>query len=305
MRLEWLEDLLAILDTGTLSKAAEARLLTQPAFSRRIRAIEEHIGVPLTERGTRPLRLRDGVVAQAPRMRELASNLHQLRRDLQEEAASAFNVINIASQHAITTSLAPMIMRHPDITREISLRLKSANRENCYALVMTRQVDIALVYETRKNQFASEQDFLVTRNLGSEELIPVYSTSRMDDLRANLKRSELPTIVYPKEVFLGRVMEEDIFPNLDTSITLYRRAETALTLAGLQFASSGVGVAWVPRLLAQKDIDSGILTDLSDTLCKGELSIAAFRLGYSSRRRDAEDVLWDALPNVLKSTPAP
>jgi DNA-binding transcriptional LysR family regulator len=34
MRLEWLEDILAVMETGSFIRAAEQRLLTQPAFSR-------------------------------------------------------------------------------------------------------------------------------------------------------------------------------------------------------------------------------------------------------------------------------
>ena len=37
MRLEWIEDILAVLDTGSLARAAEKRLLTQSAFTRRVR----------------------------------------------------------------------------------------------------------------------------------------------------------------------------------------------------------------------------------------------------------------------------
>ena len=43
MRLDWLDDLLAVLEQGSLSRAAESRQLTQPAFSRRIKAIEDYL----------------------------------------------------------------------------------------------------------------------------------------------------------------------------------------------------------------------------------------------------------------------
>jgi DNA-binding transcriptional LysR family regulator len=40
MRLEWLDDILAVAQTGSFSEAAQKRHLTQSAFSRRIRTIE-------------------------------------------------------------------------------------------------------------------------------------------------------------------------------------------------------------------------------------------------------------------------
>lgn len=41
MCLEWLEDILGVAETGSFSEAAERRHLTQSAFSRRIRNIED------------------------------------------------------------------------------------------------------------------------------------------------------------------------------------------------------------------------------------------------------------------------
>src|SRR4029453_13537548 len=57
MNLIWLEDFLALASTGNFSRAAEERHMTQPAFSRRIRALEEWLGVVLIDRTTHPVAL--------------------------------------------------------------------------------------------------------------------------------------------------------------------------------------------------------------------------------------------------------
>lgn len=43
MRLEWLEDIVAVIDTGPFNATADRRYVTQPVFSRRIRAIEDYL----------------------------------------------------------------------------------------------------------------------------------------------------------------------------------------------------------------------------------------------------------------------
>ncbi|VTR44895.1 Hca operon transcriptional activator [Serratia fonticola] len=53
LELTWLEDCVALADTLNFSKAAEARYVTQPAFSRRIQSLEEWVGTPLFERNRR------------------------------------------------------------------------------------------------------------------------------------------------------------------------------------------------------------------------------------------------------------
>ena len=57
MNLIWLEDFLALAATGNFSRAAEDRHSSQPAFSRRIRALEQWVGVDLLDRTTQPAKL--------------------------------------------------------------------------------------------------------------------------------------------------------------------------------------------------------------------------------------------------------
>ena len=57
MNLSWVEDFMALAATGNFSRAAEERHMTQPAFSRRIRALEEWLGAELFDRSSQPARL--------------------------------------------------------------------------------------------------------------------------------------------------------------------------------------------------------------------------------------------------------
>jgi DNA-binding transcriptional LysR family regulator len=79
MRLGWLEDILAVLETGSFIRAAEKRFLTQPAFSRRIKLIEEHVGVELFDRRKIPVQLKKYVTDQQLNIQELAAELRDLR----------------------------------------------------------------------------------------------------------------------------------------------------------------------------------------------------------------------------------
>jgi len=57
MDLDWLEDFAALAEHGNFSRAAEMRHVSQPAFSRRIKALEDWIGVPLFSRGAQGVTL--------------------------------------------------------------------------------------------------------------------------------------------------------------------------------------------------------------------------------------------------------
>ncbi len=300
MRLEWIEDLLAVIDAGTLTRAAEARLLTQPAFSRRLRTIEAHLGVELVDRLHRPARLRPAVLAQEPLLRELASGLRDLGRALRQSDAARGPRVVVAAQHAITTAMAPRILRAL-LPNDIHFRLRSANREECYALVMTRNADLTLCYQTGGDRLASGETLLEEIDLGTERFIPVFARSDLTELQSTFRRNALPVVSYPRDVFLGRRMEQDILPRLPITVIPISRAETALTLAALQLAAAGLGVAWVPRSLACRNIQDGTLADLSDWLPSSDLLVAALRLKVPKDRSEAEELVWAGLAGLGES----
>ena len=118
-------------------------------------------------------------------MRELAAGLRQIGRDLRRQGGEFRNSVVLASQHAITTSLAPRLLRH-HLPTAADFRLRSANREECYALVMTRQADIALAYQTVTDPFATDDDFLEGQSLGWDRLVPVFATFAVETIHDRL-----------------------------------------------------------------------------------------------------------------------
>ena len=48
----WFEDFLAVVEEGGFTRAAERRAVSQPAFSRRIKALEDWVGASLFDRAT-------------------------------------------------------------------------------------------------------------------------------------------------------------------------------------------------------------------------------------------------------------
>ena len=57
METKWLEDFVTLAQTKNFSKAANLRCVTQPAFSRRIQALEGWLGCELIDRGAYPTKL--------------------------------------------------------------------------------------------------------------------------------------------------------------------------------------------------------------------------------------------------------
>ena len=282
MRLDWLEDILAIAETGSFSGAAEKRRLTQSAFSRRVKQIEDHIGVELFDRSHKPIVLRATTLAQREQIVQLAASLRQLEVDLRRGERITTNKIVIASQHSLTTSLAPSIIQGIKLRgEETYVRLRSANLDECFGLLLSRQADVAIFYLVPDGRIEIRDDYLETATIGFDRLIPVFASALRDHYGGT---DDLPYVAYPSHVFFGRVMESKILPLLAPTAVPVPMAETALTLAALEMAAVGVAVAWVPQSLARERISMGRLVDLSEVLPSCDLLVMAARLHGASGR---------------------
>ena len=278
MRLEWMEDILAILRAGSLSAAAEMRHVSQPAFSRRIRQIEEHVGVDLLDRSSRPARLRPSILAQSRVLQDLTERMNELLYDLRRHDQRNANRFVIASQHAIATTMVPRLIEVLSTETEVNVHVRSGNRDECFEFLVHRRADLLIVYRTVREIGAEPESFLEERSLGHEDVVPVFATSGMPSLQRQIHDGELPLIVYTPDVFFGDVMDHELLPSLRSRFLLRPKAETALTLTALQLAIAGVGVAWVPMSLAAREIAAGFLARVPGPLTQVTISMHAMRL---------------------------
>jgi len=296
MRLEWLEDILAVLETGSFIRAAEKRYLTQPAFSRRIKTIENYVGVELFDRSRKPAQLKKSVIDQKSNIQELVTGLRDLLHELKRQDRETHKLIVISSQHAITTSIAPEIVKKLSINKEINIRLRSFNRDECFASLISKQADLLLVYQFADEELPSQQGFLELRQLGTDRLIPVCATAELQRLKKEYKREKLDAVVYPADVFFGQLLNQEVLPRINATVSVHKKVETALTPAALKLVLAGVGVAWLPQSLVAAEISCGSLTELSDMLPDCMLSIAAIRL--NDLNSPAKELVWQAISSI-------
>lgn len=306
MKLNWLEDILAIADTGSLSKAAERRNLTQSAFSRRIGAIEDVLGVELLDRTKKPTQLLPGVMAHREQFARLDTDLQQLIADLRYGSRVEQNQIAIASQHSLTTVFAPrLIQRLQQGASDLSVRLASENLDECIGSLLAGRTDMALIYRHLGDQDpVIKAGYIRSRLVSSDRLIPVFGTSGVNPLEDG---GRLPIINYPSNVYFGRIFNRAILPRLRNEYTMDLRVQTSLTLAALELAENSSGIAWIPQSIAESKIGAGTVADLSHLLPTCELDVVALKLADNARA--ALGKAWYELgriaPPVNNARPSP
>ena len=144
--------------------------------------------------------------------RELTADLQILINDLRAQSATAQRRITLVAQHAIATSLAPRVIEDLVESEGLNVRLRSANHDDCYAMLMTHGAEFALTFRTSKDRMPGKPDFFQTTDLGVDKLVPVTRPDMVD--------APLRLIAYPKDVYLGQICERDLLPGLRSNAKL-------------------------------------------------------------------------------------
>ena len=95
METKWLEDFVSLAETRSFSRSAQLRHVTQPAFSRRIQALEAWAGTELVDRSAQPARLTPAGQALYPQALEVLQALESARVMLHGDAGPA-GVVDLA-----------------------------------------------------------------------------------------------------------------------------------------------------------------------------------------------------------------
>jgi len=146
LELRHLQTLLALVETGTLSRAAERVFLTQSAVSHQIKQLEEQYGVSLFERKTQPLRLSPA----GQRLHTLAEMVLKLvaeaERDIARIAQGKAGQLRIAVEcHTCFDWLMPAMDQFREHWPEIELDLVSGFHTDPLALLLENRAELVVI----------------------------------------------------------------------------------------------------------------------------------------------------------------
>lgn len=284
MDIGWIDDLIALEDSGSLSKAAEIRNVTQPAFSRRLASIEHWFGASVVNRANRPLMLTPEMRHLMPAIHEIAATLRHVRSELQASQGADARVV-IAAQHTLLTTLLPSLLADRIGERRTMLKVQTAYPEDGAARLLARQVDIFMTYETRRRTLVGRVPDLRQHLIEQGRFVPV-TVSR--DIEARLRRVlrtgetlTLPVVTFPRHSFFGRVLWEDIAKSLPAHLRLRPLVESEMSTSVAQFALANEALAWLPQVIAQPYLDARQMLLLDDLCPSEDLFARCFTIGRS------------------------
>ncbi|SQF98254.1 LysR family transcriptional regulator [Paucimonas lemoignei] len=286
MELVWLEDFNALAESANFSRAADLRHVTQPAFSRRIRALENWVGVELFERTAQGAVLTEAGRSMLENARELTRRLYQMRMDVREVAGKATRTLHFAATHSLSFTFFPAWIRSVERGAPIeAIRLHSDNMTVCEHMLLSGEVQFLLCHQHPDvpPRFESSQFF--SKQVGHDVLRPLHSPD-LDVIRP------LPLLSYTAESGLGRIIQAHRQNHLaEGNLDVVFSSHLAAVL--LSMACQAKGVAWLPHSLAETEISAGRLIQAGAELENIQTQIRLFR--PKTPLSDFAEQFWDGL----------
>ncbi|WP_421272590.1 LysR family transcriptional regulator [Aeromonas veronii] len=229
-----LRSFVAIIDTGSFTRAGERVHLTQSTISQQMRRLEQQIGCPLLDRSGRQV----VATAEGEQLLGLARRILALLAQAEEQVSEGSISLSLGvpedfAAGAITPVLAAFARDYP----EVRLEVESGLSHHIWQRFAAGELDLALVKQVRGqgSPLASWSEPLV------------WVDSRDWPARG---RDPLPLVAFPSEGLYRQQMTEA----LDGLGRRWRIAYVSASLASLQGAvSAGIGVSLLPKRLMPAD----------------------------------------------------
>ena len=254
-----LEAFVEVARAGSISKAAEALFVTQPALTARLQALERSLGSDLLVRGRHGSRLSEAGKALLPHAERALVALRAGRTAVEEVRSGGAGRLTIGAAPAVSTYVLPAMLhrfqaKHP----RVRLVVRSGHSEEILQMVLRDEVEIGLMRPIQ------HPDVTATL-LYEDELTLVVHRGHRFAAAGHVRMAELASehlILFDRsssyhELTSAIVRQAGISPR--------GRLEVDNIDAAKRMVEQRLGIALLPRTSVQADIGSGRLVPVAVT----------------------------------------
>ena len=278
--LEWLEDFLALAESGNFSRAAQARAIAQPAFSRHIRALEEWAGVELIDRARHPAAPTPAGEVFVVTARDVVLRLLQARTRAHEAHEQASRSLQFAATHGLSLAFFPRWLQQVEQQVQLgAIHMVSDSYQACEELMLQRRVQFLLCYghpAVKTRLVPPEFGFAC---VGEDRLVPVSAPGAGGQPQHQIDgdaQEPLPVLAYSEASGLGQIMRDQLPGAFDAA--RFKPVMTSHHAVLLKtMALEGRGVAWLPHSLVAADLADGRLVGAASHEWSVPLEVRLFR----------------------------
>ena len=257
MDTKWLEDFVSLAETRSFSRSAQLRHVTQPAFSRRIQALEAWAGTDLIDRSSYPTRLTPAGETLHDQALEMLQNLQATRAMLRGHTAAGQDVVEFAVPHTLAFTFFPAwVSSLNDKFGPLKSRLIALNVHDAVLRLVEGRCDLLIAYHHDSQPFQLDPERYEMLTLGQEVLAPFVKPapdgSPLYALPGQVSQP-LPYLAYAPGAYLGRLVDL-LLKQASSAIHFERIYETDMAEGLKAMALEGHGIAFLPLSAVKKEV---------------------------------------------------
>lgn len=254
LEIRWIEDLLALEQEKSISQAAEVRHVTQSAFTRRIQNIENAFGFQILKRYSKNIDFTEAGQILLASSKNIQNQLNATINYLEKNIKNNELNIRFAVSHSLTTQFFPRFINDSLINLEdLKLEIIASNFKQGLGLLKDGSCDLLICYCDQKTLQQLDLSLFVFHKIVKMEILLV--TALDNGIPKYSIDQPFPLLAYSKQAYLRNCVDEVIEKNLNYR-TLYE-TDNASDLKELVI--QGLGIAWLPKLLIEKEISENKL----------------------------------------------
>ena len=259
METKWLEDFVSLAETRSFSRSAQLRHVTQPAFSRRIQALEAWAGIDLVDRSSYPTRLTPAGETFHSQALDILGSLQSTRNMMRSHQVAGQDMIEFAVPHSLAFTFFPhWVMDLRKNFGAVKSRLIALNVHDAVMHLTEGSCDLLIAYHHPSQPLQLNPDRYEMLSLGHETLA-AYAKADADGQPMfrlpGTPTQQVPFLSYASGAYLGRLVEQ-IVKLSPAPLNLDAIYETDMAEGLKAMALEGHGLAFLPGSSVKKELKS-------------------------------------------------
>ncbi len=243
-----------IVEVGSFTRAGARLNLSQPAISQHIRALEEHLGVPVLLRVGKRARPTPAGEVLLHCAEQVLDKIEDAERLLAEQGVGGGGMVRIGGSDGTCQHLLPPVLKEfLALFPRVQLQVASGHSSDTLTRVLGGELDIGLV------TLPVETDRIRVTEIGRDELVAIVPPEHAWAERRRIQAADFanePLILYEREsrmtgILLRFLLEEGIFPRVVSEVD---QVEVVKELVRV-----GLGVAVLPAWSVRTEVERGEL----------------------------------------------
>ncbi|MED2946262.1 LysR family transcriptional regulator [Bacillus subtilis] len=254
MEWEQLEYFQTLARVQHVTKAAKSLSITQPALSRSIARLENHLGVPLFDRQGRSISLNQYGHIFLRRVQAMMKEYTEGKEEIQALLKPDQGIVSLGFLHTLGTTLVPdLIGSFQQEYPNIAFQLKQNHSYWLLERLKSGDLDLCLLASIKP------ENPIQWIKLWSEELFVFVPNDHPLASRESITLNEIAgeRFILLKKGYALRMTVDELFEKADIQPNIMFEGEEAATAAG--FVAAGLGISILPDL---KSLDQSKITKI-------------------------------------------